>query len=129
MKKGPGLLDTGLLGADVLGHAPARELEIAQDFLVRHVDLGQAALELAGEDREAAVDREIRVVDAGALRDRQRRLQRHRLRIAEVQAVPSLGDSASRQRRIELPGEPRSPIDPDPNVCPLYGRCFRAADS
>jgi oligopeptide/dipeptide ABC transporter ATP-binding protein len=48
---------------------------------------------------------------------------------ALLSAVPSLGDSASRQRRIELPGEPRSPIDPDPNVCPLYGRCFRAADA
>jgi peptide/nickel transport system ATP-binding protein len=47
---------------------------------------------------------------------------------ALLSAVPSLGDSATRQRRIELPGEPRSPIDPDPNVCPLYGRCFRATD-
>jgi oligopeptide/dipeptide ABC transporter ATP-binding protein len=25
--------------------------------------------------------------------------------------------------RIRLPGEPRSPIDPDPNVCRFYGRC------
>src|SRR5216684_130116 len=48
---------------------------------------------------------------------------------ALLSAVPSLGDSATRQRRIELPGEPRSPIDPDPNVCPLYGRCFQATDA
>ncbi len=48
---------------------------------------------------------------------------------ALLSAVPSLGDSATRQRRIELPGEPRSPIDPDPNVCPLYGRCYQATDS
>jgi oligopeptide/dipeptide ABC transporter ATP-binding protein len=48
---------------------------------------------------------------------------------ALLSAVPSLGDSATRERRIELPGEPRSPIDPDPNVCPLYGRCFRAVDA
>ena len=47
---------------------------------------------------------------------------------ALISAVPSLGDGATRQRRIELPGEPRSPIDPDPNVCPLYGRCFQATD-
>jgi oligopeptide/dipeptide ABC transporter ATP-binding protein len=43
--------------------------------------------------------------------------------------LPSLGGSAARQRRVELPGEPRSPIDPDPYVCPLYGRCFRATDA
>ena len=48
---------------------------------------------------------------------------------ALLSAVPSLGDSATRQRRIELPGEPRSPIDPDPNVCALYGRCFQATDA
>ena len=30
------------------------------------------------------------------------------------------------ERRIGLPGEPRSPIDPAPDVCPLYGRCPRA---
>ncbi len=47
---------------------------------------------------------------------------------ALVSAVPSLGDSAARQR-LALPGEPRSPIDPDPNVCPLYGRCFQSTDA
>jgi oligopeptide/dipeptide ABC transporter ATP-binding protein len=25
--------------------------------------------------------------------------------------------------RLRLTGEPRSPIDPDPNVCRFYGRC------
>jgi oligopeptide/dipeptide ABC transporter ATP-binding protein len=48
---------------------------------------------------------------------------------ALISAVPSLGGGAARERRIELPGEPRSPIGPDPNVCPLYGRCFRATDA
>ncbi len=48
---------------------------------------------------------------------------------ALLSAVPSLGDSATRHRRIQLPGEPRSPIDPDPNVCPLYGRCYQSTDS
>ena len=48
---------------------------------------------------------------------------------ALLSAVPSLGNSATRERRLKLPGEPRSPIDPDPNVCPLYGRCFQATDA
>ena len=34
------------------GMPPVRELEIAQDLPVREIDLDQAALELAGEDRE-----------------------------------------------------------------------------
>jgi oligopeptide/dipeptide ABC transporter ATP-binding protein len=46
---------------------------------------------------------------------------------ALLSAVPSSGGS-TRQQRIELPGELRSPIDPDPNVCPLYGRCYRSTD-
>jgi oligopeptide/dipeptide ABC transporter ATP-binding protein len=48
---------------------------------------------------------------------------------ALISAVPSLGADATHQQRVELPGEPRSPIDPDPNVCPLYGRCFRSTDA
>jgi oligopeptide/dipeptide ABC transporter ATP-binding protein len=46
---------------------------------------------------------------------------------ALVSAVPSRVDAA-RDRRIDLPGEPRSPIDPDPDICPFYGRCFRGAN-
>ncbi|HEV8680525.1 MAG TPA: ABC transporter ATP-binding protein [Stellaceae bacterium] len=46
---------------------------------------------------------------------------------ALLSAVPTLVTDAMR-RRIELPGDPRSPIDPDPNICPLYGRCFQATD-
>jgi oligopeptide/dipeptide ABC transporter ATP-binding protein len=44
---------------------------------------------------------------------------------ALLSAVPTIGGGAERQR-IELPGDPRSPIDPDPQICPLYGRCFQA---
>jgi oligopeptide/dipeptide ABC transporter ATP-binding protein len=40
---------------------------------------------------------------------------------ALLQAIPLLG-GAPAQRQV-LPGEPRSPIDPDPNVCRLFGRC------
>jgi oligopeptide/dipeptide ABC transporter ATP-binding protein len=47
---------------------------------------------------------------------------------ALLSAVPSIGVGATRERRIELPGDPRSPIDPDLNICPLYGRCFQATD-
>ena len=31
--------------------------------------------------------------------------------------------------RLRLTGEPRSPIDPDPNVCRFYGRCPRGTDA
>ncbi len=47
---------------------------------------------------------------------------------ALLSAVPKPGASGKRSARIGLPGEPRSPIDPDPNVCPLYGRCGRATE-
>ncbi len=42
--------------------------------------------------------------------------------------MPTIG-ATTRRQRVDLPGEPRSPIDPDPNVCPLYGRCCQAADA
>jgi oligopeptide/dipeptide ABC transporter ATP-binding protein len=44
---------------------------------------------------------------------------------ALLSAIPKPG---AREMRIGLPGEPQSPIDPDPTVCPLYGRCARATD-
>ena len=49
---------------------------------------------------------------------------------ALLSAVPTIGvgGGATGRQRIELPGDPRSPIDPDPNICPLYGRCFQATD-
>jgi oligopeptide/dipeptide ABC transporter ATP-binding protein len=40
---------------------------------------------------------------------------------ALLQAIPQLGGAAA--QRHGLPGEPRSPVDPDPNVCRLFGRC------
>lgn len=43
---------------------------------------------------------------------------------ALLSAIPGSGDSA----RIRLDGEPRSPIDPDPNVCRFYGRCPMGQD-
>ena len=47
---------------------------------------------------------------------------------ALLSAVPKIGAAGERTQRIGLPGEPRSPIDPDPAICPLYGRCNRATD-
>jgi peptide/nickel transport system ATP-binding protein len=43
-------------------------------------------------------------------------------------AVPKPGAVDGRSARIGLPGEPRRPIDPAPNVCPRYGRCGRATE-
>jgi oligopeptide/dipeptide ABC transporter ATP-binding protein len=40
---------------------------------------------------------------------------------ALVAAVPRLHENGG--GRLRLTGEPRSPIDPDPNVCRFYGRC------
>jgi oligopeptide/dipeptide ABC transporter ATP-binding protein len=48
---------------------------------------------------------------------------------ALLSAVPKIGAGAgARTQRIGVPGEPRPPIDPDPAICPLYGRCNRATD-
>jgi oligopeptide/dipeptide ABC transporter ATP-binding protein len=44
-----------------------------------------------------------------------------------VASVPRLHESAS--KRLRLVGEPRSPIDPDPNVCRFYGRCPRGSET
>jgi oligopeptide/dipeptide ABC transporter ATP-binding protein len=45
---------------------------------------------------------------------------------ALVDAVPSLDSKFA--DHLRLPGEPMSPIDPDPNVCRFYGRCPRGVD-
>jgi oligopeptide/dipeptide ABC transporter ATP-binding protein len=47
---------------------------------------------------------------------------------ALLSAVPKPGSFAGPSHRIGLPGEPRSPIDPAPDICPLYGRCPRATE-
>ncbi len=41
---------------------------------------------------------------------------------ALISAIPQ-ADPDKRIGRLRLSGEPRSPIDPDPNVCRFYGRC------
>ena len=68
-----------------------------------------------------------RIVESGPA-DRVFAAPAHPYTQALLSAVPQPGVAAAAQRRIGLPGEPRSPIDPDPAVCPLYGRCGRATD-
>jgi len=47
---------------------------------------------------------------------------RHPYTRALLSCVPEPGVTGP-GRRIRLSGEPRGPIDPDPNVCRFYGRC------
>jgi oligopeptide/dipeptide ABC transporter ATP-binding protein len=47
---------------------------------------------------------------------------RHPYTQALISAIPQ-ADPEKRIGRLRLGGEPRSPIDPDPNVCRFYGRC------
>ena len=79
--------------ADVLRHAArsTAQGEVAHHRVVHDVDLHEAALELAGEDRELPVDREVGVVDAGALGDVDGGLVLHRLRVEEVESLARLG--------------------------------------
>ncbi|HVR62452.1 MAG TPA: ABC transporter ATP-binding protein [Polyangia bacterium] len=44
-----------------------------------------------------------------------------------LSAIPS-ADGRDESSRVRLDGEPRSPIDPDPRVCCLDGRCPSATD-
>jgi oligopeptide/dipeptide ABC transporter ATP-binding protein len=47
---------------------------------------------------------------------------------ALLSALPKPGARAGERVRAAASGEPRSPIDPDPAVCPLYGRCTYSTD-
>ncbi|ROO24541.1 peptide ABC transporter [Salinisphaera orenii MK-B5] len=46
---------------------------------------------------------------------------------ALISAIPRTIEE-SEVERIHLPGDPRSPVNPDPNVCRFYGRCPRGVD-
>ena len=51
---------------------------------------------------------------------------RHPYTEALISAIPSF---EAKPHPIPLTGEPRSPINPDPNVCRLYGRCPKGAET
>src|SRR4029077_2841261 len=91
--------------ANVLRRAALRDLQVADYGPRDEVDLDQAAGEFAREDRVTAVDREIRMIDAAALARRDRRLQRHRRRVAEIEALVRFGNDdrrASIRREIHV---------------------------
>src|SRR5947207_5532237 len=79
---------------------------MANDLAGGNIDLDQpTAAELTGEDRVFAVDREIRVVDSGALRRRQRLLNCHLLRIAEIELLQALRNNdrgTAVRRKVEV---------------------------
>lgn len=50
---------------------------------------------------------------------------RHPYTEALISAIPSF---EAKPHAIPLAGEPRSPINPDPNICRLYGRCPKGED-
>ena len=45
---------------------------------------------------------------------------------ALISAIP--GSSADGVRKGRLNGDPKSPIDPDPNACRFHGRCPEGVD-
>src|SRR6516164_1373837 len=93
---------------NVLGHASLGELQITEHLVTDEVDLDEATTaKFAGKDRVASVDREIGVVDPGAARGGNGLLQRHRMRVAKVEAFASLGDNDRRSTigsKIEVVG-------------------------
>src|SRR5512146_1283781 len=72
---------------NVLGHAAFGKRDIANNLALYEIDLRQFTLEFAGEDREAAIDGEIGVINPGAARNCQRTLEFHGLRIAEIESL------------------------------------------
>jgi len=66
-----------------------------------------------------------RIVEQGPARELFRR-PAHPYTRALVKAIPAIGGRPG--EREVLAGEPRSPINPDPNVCRFHGRCPQQQD-
>src|SRR5438445_7432874 len=75
----------------VLRRCAGAQLERAEDPLVLNIELEEHARELTADDRVAPIRREVHVVGTRA-RNRQRPVQRKRVRVAKVEAVQPLGD-------------------------------------
>src|SRR6266478_10057961 len=82
--------------ADVLWHAALGEFEKIEDAFLYQIDFDQAAAEFASKDGVAAIDREIAVIDARALRRPQRPLQHHAMRIPKIQSFSIFRDNDRR---------------------------------
>jgi peptide/nickel transport system ATP-binding protein len=65
-----------------------------------------------------------KIVEAGPVEEIFQR-PRHPYTEALISAIPSF---EAKPEPIPLSGEPRSPIDPAPHVCRLFGRCPQGAD-
>jgi peptide/nickel transport system ATP-binding protein len=65
-----------------------------------------------------------KIIEAGPV-DQVFNQPRHPYTEALISAIPSF---EAKPHPIPLTGEPRSPINPDPNVCRLYGRCPKGED-
>ncbi|MEB3267768.1 MAG: ABC transporter ATP-binding protein [Leptolyngbya sp.] len=65
-----------------------------------------------------------KIIEAGPV-DQVFNQPRHPYTEALISAIPSF---EAKPHPIPLTGEPRSPINPDPKVCRLYGRCPKGED-
>jgi oligopeptide/dipeptide ABC transporter ATP-binding protein len=106
-------------------------LQLLQD-LKRHLDLSYLFVSHDLNVVRLLCDRILvmylgRIVESGPA-DRVFAASGHPYTQALLSAVPRPGAGGRRATRIGLPGEPRSPVDPAPNICPLYGRCGRATE-
>src|SRR5205085_6179664 len=63
---------------DVLRHALWGELEVAEDLEIHEINLDKSPVELTSEDYIPPVAREIRMIEALAMRNGEGGLQRHR---------------------------------------------------
>src|SRR5919197_5106123 len=80
-------------------------MDRADHSLAADVDLDHRAAELAACKRIATVGREVEVIHAWAGGHRERMLEAHRVRVAEVEPLQALGDDdrvATVRREVEV---------------------------